>query len=172
MPDYAFCIHFAYCHCYIGWIIIRLLSPPCGWKLAYTSQQTQPEVVNESQKRRHSALLGNIVIMCMSEFSVCVCECSYFHFPEEFISLPPSQTLTNKREAEKLILSHTTDESFTWCFPIFPIRHQRAFELRGSRQQPCNWSPQTFRDMQVHSSHFRGKLGIDSTGGEMARWIR
>lgn len=82
---YPFCLLSA---CYIGWIIIRLLSPPCGWKLAYTSQQTQPEVVNESQKRSHSALLGNIVIMCMSEFSVCVCECSYFHFLEEFISLP------------------------------------------------------------------------------------
>lgn len=47
---YPFCLLSS---CYIGWIIIRLLSPPCGWKLAYTSQQTQPEVVNESQKRRH-----------------------------------------------------------------------------------------------------------------------
>jgi len=47
---YPFCLLSA---CYIGWIIIRLLSPPCGWNLAYTSRQTKPEVANERQKRRH-----------------------------------------------------------------------------------------------------------------------
>jgi len=111
------------------------------WMLTRADKLNQRLRMRDKREDIWFTLLGNIVIMCTCEFSVCVFECSYFHIPEEFISLPPSQILMNKREAEKLILSHTTDESFTWCFPIFPTRHtrnQRAFELRGSRQQPCN----------------------------------
>lgn len=115
-------------------------------------------------KEKMSSFLStrNIVIMCMCLVCICVFVC-VFIFPFPWQTHPHSSSLSlplykhsQTRGRQRNVFSN---ESFTWCFPISPILHtcnQRAFELRGSQQQPCNWSPQTFRNMQVHTSNFRG----------------